>query len=72
MMLEEALWQDPARMGGTVCFRDSRVPVRILFEHLALDKLDEFYDGFEIPREQVEAVLQAASQLVQREMARAD
>ena len=32
--LKEALWVDPERMSGAVCFRNTRVPVQALFDTL--------------------------------------
>ena len=33
-------------MSGALCFRDTRVPVSTLFDHLEVEELDEFYVGF--------------------------
>ncbi len=53
---------DQERMGGEPCFRGTRVPVKILFDHI--DKLDEFFDGFpSVKKEQVNKVLSFAGQL---------
>ena len=61
MTLEEALWQDPERMSGAVCFRNSRVPVSIFFEYLQAGHLDEFFDGYPgVTKEQAEAVIGAS------------
>ncbi len=39
--------KDPEILGGTPVFAGTRVPVRILFEHLeAGDSLDDFLDSF--------------------------
>jgi len=39
--------RDPKILGGTPVFAGTRVPVRILFEHLeAGDSLDDFLDSF--------------------------
>ncbi len=52
---------DPERMSGEPCFKDTRVPVKILFDHI--DKLDEFFDGFpSVTHEQVTKVLSLAGQ----------
>lgn len=56
---DAAVWSDPARMGGEVCFRDTRVPVQSLFDSLS-DGLSiaEFLDDFPpVTPEQVECVL---------------
>lgn len=61
----EALWQDPARMSGAVCFLGTRIPVSILFDYLENDQLEEFYRGYpDVSREQVRSVLEASEQLV--------
>lgn len=66
MTLEEALWQDEERMSGAVCFRGTRVPVSILFEHLVVGRLDEFYRGYpNVSAEQVEAVVNASMDYVE-------
>ena len=58
----EYLWCDSDRLGGTPCFRGTRVPVDALFGNLEDGmSLDEFLDAFEgVTREQVAGVLEAA------------
>ncbi len=53
---------DPEIMGGTRVFAGTRVPVRILFEHLeAGDSLDVFLEDFpSVSRELAVAVLEEA------------
>jgi uncharacterized protein (DUF433 family) len=53
---------DPDIVGGTSVFAGTRVPVRILFEHLeAGDPLDVFLSDFPtVERSQAIAVLEAA------------
>jgi uncharacterized protein (DUF433 family) len=57
---------DPDILGGTPVFVGTRVPVRILFEHLAAgDSMDTFLDAFpSVRREQAVAVLELAEDLV--------
>ena len=57
---------DPEIMGGTPVFNGTRVPVRILFEHLeAGDPLDLFLDDFPtVTRELAVAVLEEARSAV--------
>ncbi len=58
---------NPEIMGGTPCFRGTRVPVQTLLDYLeAGDSIDEFLDGFpSVKRAQVVAFLeQASSQLI--------
>lgn len=57
---------DPEIMGGTPVFNGTRVPVRILFEHLeAGDPLDVFLDDFPtVTRELAVAVLEEARSAV--------
>ena len=58
MSLEEALWQDPDRMSGALCFRGTRIPVSILFDYLGADGLAEFREGYpDVSEAQVGAVL---------------
>lgn len=54
---------DPGRLGGEPCFAGTRVPIQILFDHLAAgDTLDEFLAGFpNVSREQASGVLELAS-----------
>lgn len=61
-MTESTVVVDPLIMGGTPVFAGTRVPVRVLFEHLeAGDPLDVFLSDFPtVSREQAVAVLEAA------------
>ncbi len=61
-MKESFVWVDPERMGGTPCFRGTRVPVDHLFDYLeAGNTLAEFLDDFPgVSREQALAALGAA------------
>lgn len=44
---ESVIVSDPEIMGGTPCFRGTRVPVDSLIDYLeAGDSLDEFLDNF--------------------------
>ena len=54
--------RNPAILGGTPVFAGTRVPVRILIEHLeAGDRLDEFLNDYpSVSRGQVVAVLEDA------------
>jgi len=69
MTLQEALWQDPERVSGAVCFRGTRVPVKTLFDHLTNGELAEFYTGFPnvIPA-MVAAVLDSSLHLIEIEV----
>jgi uncharacterized protein (DUF433 family) len=62
--LRELTWVDPDRVSGALCFRDTRVPVALLFEYLAAgDSLEEFLQGFPtVRREQAVGVLQWVAQ----------
>jgi len=52
---------DSERMSGEPCFKNTRVPIKTLFDHI--DKLDEFFDGFpSVTREQANKVLLLAGQ----------
>jgi uncharacterized protein (DUF433 family) len=54
---------DPEIMSGVPVFRGTRVPVRILFDHLeGGDTVEEFLEGFpSVSREQVIAFLELVS-----------
>ena len=62
--LRELTWVDRDRVSGALCFRDTRVPVALLFEYLAAgDSLEEFLQGFPtVRREQAVGVLQWVAQ----------
>lgn len=62
MTQQPAVAVDPEVLGGTPVFGGTRVPVRILFEHLeAGDALDVFLADFPtVSREQAIAVLEEA------------
>jgi uncharacterized protein (DUF433 family) len=57
---------DPEILGGTPCFRGTRVPVDSLIDYLeAGDSLDEFLDNFpSVSREAAIAVLEEAKTLL--------
>lgn len=61
-MTESIVITDPEILGGTPVFRGSRVPVRVLFEHLeAGDSLDVFLEDFPtVSRDLAIAVLEEA------------
>jgi uncharacterized protein (DUF433 family) len=54
---------NPARMHGAPCFKDTRVPIQTLFDHLrAGDSLAMFLEGFpDVTREQAVAVIDLAA-----------
>ena len=56
---------DPEIMGGTPCFRGTRVPVQTLLDYIeGGDPLDEFLDGFPtVTRAQAIAFLEQAKEL---------
>ncbi|MGZ5091350.1 MAG: DUF433 domain-containing protein [Burkholderiales bacterium] len=57
---------DPGILGGTPVFLGTRVPVKILFEHLeAGDSLDVFLDAFpSVTREQAIGALKLAREVI--------
>ena len=66
-MTDMLIERNPDILGGTPVFTGTRVPVRILMEHLeAGDRLDEFLDDYPtVSREQaVEAIGRATTILV--------
>ena len=65
-MTEKLIDRNPDILGGTPVFSGTRVPVRILMEHLeAGDRLDDFLDYPTVTREQaVELLERATAQLV--------
>ncbi len=65
-MADKLIERNPEILGGTPVFAGTRVPVRILMEHLeAGDRLDEFLDDFPtVTREQAVALLERATAIV--------
>jgi len=61
-MANNLIRKDPEILGGTPVFEGTRVPIRILFEHLeAGDSLDVFLDDFpSVTREQATGLLDLA------------
>jgi uncharacterized protein (DUF433 family) len=59
MKIEQIVHRDPEILSGTPVFRDTRVPVRSLFDYLeGGDTLDEFLRQFpSVQREQAIALL---------------
>ena len=62
-LLAPYIWVNRGRMHGEPCFRGSRVPIQILFDHLrAGDTLDGLLHGFPpVTREQAVAVIDLAA-----------
>ena len=61
-MTDKVIDRQPDILGGTPVFSGTRVPVRILIEHLeAGDRLDDFLDSFPtVSRSQAIEVLERA------------
>ena len=61
-MNDKVIGRDPGILGGTPVFSGTRIPIRILIEHLeAGDRLDDFLDSYPtVSRDQAIAVLKAA------------
>ena len=62
--LSNYVWVNPDRIHGEPCFKETRVPVRILFDHLrAGDGFERFLEGYEgVTRQQVIAVIDLAAE----------
>ena len=62
-MTDTLIERNPDILGGTPVFAGTRVPVRILMEHLeAGDRLDEFLDDFPtVTRDQAVSLLEHAT-----------
>ena len=62
-MTDTLIMRDPDVLGGTPVFAGTRVPVRILIEHLqAGDRLDDFLTDFPtVSRRQAVALLERAA-----------
>ena len=61
-MTDKLIDRDPDILGGTPVFAGTRVPVRILMEHLeAGDRLDEFLEDYpSVSRQQATTLLERA------------
>jgi len=61
--MSKVVIQDPEILGGEPVFVGTRVPVKILLDHLeAGDSIEDFLDGFpSVKREQVIALLDSCS-----------
>lgn len=66
MQHESVVFSDPEILGGTPCFRGTRVPIVSLIDYLeAGDGLDEFLDNFpSVSREAAIAALEEAKALL--------
>ena len=62
--LGQAIWVDPQRLGGTPCFRDSRVPVQSLIDLLENgETIEDFLALYPaVTRDRVLIVLEFARQ----------
>ncbi len=62
-MADSVINRDPNILGGTPVFTGTRVPVRILWDHLEAGiRLDDFLDDYPtVSREQAVAVLEIAA-----------
>ena len=65
-MADKLIKRDPNILGGTPVFAGTRVPVRILMEHLeAGDRLDDFLEDYPtVSRDQAVALLERATVLL--------
>ncbi len=63
---QSVVLSDPEILGGTPCFRGTRVPIDSLIDYLeAGDSLDEFLDNFpSVSREAAIAALEEAKALL--------
>jgi uncharacterized protein (DUF433 family) len=68
MNLDQLVEVDPERMGGTPCFRGTRVPIKNLFDYVETgDSLETFLDDFPtVSRDQAQSVLEASRDLNSR------
>lgn len=59
MTIDEALWQDPERCSGAVCFRGTRIMVSILLDSLSVEGgFEAFVENYpDVSLDQIQAVL---------------
>jgi len=66
MIVKDAINVDHEILGGTPVFKGTRIPIKVLFDHLEGSSLEEFLKGYpSVSREQAEAVIAWAAELVQ-------
>ena len=71
LTLDEALWQDPERMSGAVCFRGTRIPVSILFDYLQVGEIEGFLAGYpDVTPEMVQTVLSSSLDFIEAKFAK--
>ncbi|HYQ84478.1 MAG TPA: DUF433 domain-containing protein [Rubrobacter sp.] len=72
MRKEDVVPRNPRVMNGALVFKDTRVPVEILTQHLAAgDSLEDFLDDFPtVTREQAVAYLEITPEAVDALVAR--
>ena len=65
-MADKIIDRNPEILGGTPVFAGTRVPVRILMEHLeAGDRLDDFLDDYpSVSRDQAVALIERATAML--------
>lgn len=65
MKIEDAIGRDPERMSGALCFKDTRLPVKTLFDHLAYGEWEELHEDFgPVSDEAIRAIMAEAYRLL--------
>ena len=65
MLLKEVINIDKDIIHGIPVFKNTRVPIQILFDHLEESSLEEFLKGFpSVSRQQAENVIEFAGKLI--------
>ncbi len=65
MLLKDIINIDKEILHGTPVFKNTRVPVQTLFDHLEESSLEEFLKGFpSVSRNQAEKVIEFAGRLI--------
>ena len=65
MLLKDIINIDKEVLHGTPVFKNTRVPVQTLFDHLEESSLGEFLKGFpSVSRRQAEKVIELAGKLI--------
>ena len=65
MLLKEVINIDKDILHGTPAFKNTRVPIQILFDHLEESSLEEFLKGFpSVSPQQAENVIEFAGKLI--------
>jgi uncharacterized protein (DUF433 family) len=57
-VIRDLVWIDPDRMEGEPCIHGTRIPIKLIWDCIEGEGLEEFFIGFpQVPRERVIGIL---------------